>query len=105
MTHQVVINPDRPIRSFLRSLGVYRRPLITAAFIFILKDSPVWVMPVITSAVIDVVVARGPLERLILLGIAALIVLGQNFPTQILVTSQPNRQQTLRCLLAYGRTS
>lgn len=51
-------------------------------------------MPVITSAVIDVVVARGPLERLILLGIAALIVLGQNFPTQILVTSQPNRQQS-----------
>lgn len=86
MTHQFAIDSDRPNRSFLASLKPYRRPLIGAGFVFILKDSPVWLMPVITSAVIDVVVARGPLITLVALGVAALVVLGQNFPTKILVT-------------------
>ena len=43
-------------------------------------------MPVITSAVIDVVVARGPLGSLIWLGLGALVVLGVNFPAQILIS-------------------
>ena len=80
------IDADRPNRSFLRWLRPYRRPLIAAGLVFVLKDSPVWVMPVITSAVIDVVVARGPLGSLIWLGLGALVVLGVNFPAQILIS-------------------
>jgi ATP-binding cassette subfamily B protein len=82
----IALDAARPVRSFGRALGAYRGRLIGAAAIYILKDSPVWLMPVITSAVIDVVVSRGPLQRLIFLGVAAFVVLAQNYPTQVLFT-------------------
>jgi len=83
---ELTLTRDRPARSFVRLLSRYRGRFIGAGFIHVLKDSPVWLMPVITSAVIDRVVAHGPLLQLALLGIAAFVVLAQNFPTQVLFT-------------------
>jgi len=83
---ELTLTRDRPARSFLRLLSRYRGRLVGAAFVHVLKDSPVWLMPVITSAVIDRVVAHGPLVQLWLLGVAAFVVLAQNFPTQVLFT-------------------
>lgn len=57
-----------------------------AVLAYLLKDSPIWVLPVITSAVIDTVVAGGPASRLLLLGAAALLLIAVNYPvTQIYV--------------------
>lgn len=82
----VGLDAARPVRSFGRSLAPYRARLIGAALIYVLKDSPVWLMPVITSSIIDAVVAHGPLGRLAFLGLAAFVVLAQNYPTQVLFT-------------------
>ena len=47
-----------------------------------------WVLPAITSAVIDTVVARGPLDRLLVLGGAALVLVAFNYPaSQVFVRS------------------
>jgi ATP-binding cassette subfamily B protein len=82
----ITLDATRPLRSFGGALRRYRGRLIGAALIYIIKDSPVWLMPVITSAIIDVVVGRGPIAQLGMLGIFAFVVLGQNFPTQVLFT-------------------
>lgn len=47
---------------------------------YLVKDSPIWVLPVITSAVIDTVVAGGPPLTLVALGIGALLLVGLNYP-------------------------
>ncbi|MFF1253759.1 ABC transporter ATP-binding protein [Pseudarthrobacter sp. NPDC058329] len=39
-----------------------------------------WVLPVVTSAVIDTVVAGGPAEELVMLGLAALVLVAFNYP-------------------------
>jgi ATP-binding cassette subfamily B protein len=54
--------------------------LVLAAVAYLVKDSPVWVLPAITSAVIDTVVAGGSAERLVLLGFAALGLVALNYP-------------------------
>jgi ATP-binding cassette subfamily B protein len=83
----VALDAARPIRSFGRALLRYRGRLTGAALIYnIVKDSPVWLMPVITSSIVDVVVPAGPLPRLAILGLAAFAVLAQNYPTQVLFT-------------------
>lgn len=57
--------------------------MLLSAIVFGIKDSPQWVMPVIVSAVIDVVVERGDPTRLLALFLIALVILMQNFPTNI----------------------
>lgn len=83
---QIPLSAAHPVRSFVHLLGRYKGRFIAAALIFVLKDSPVWIMPVITAGVIDVVVAGEDIQMLVPLALAALVVLGQNLPTQILFT-------------------
>ncbi len=60
--------------------------MLLSVFFFALKDTPLWLMPVVTAAVIDVVVAGGPLGELWLwVGIAVLALL-QNYPNHVLWT-------------------
>ncbi|WP_123736462.1 MULTISPECIES: ABC transporter ATP-binding protein [unclassified Rathayibacter] len=51
-----------------------------AVLAYLVKDSPIWVLPVITSAVIDTVVADGSPSTLLLLGAAALVLVALNYP-------------------------
>ncbi|MDP9028087.1 MAG: ABC transporter transmembrane domain-containing protein, partial [Actinomycetota bacterium] len=68
----------------MASLAAALRPArgrITIAVIaYLVKDSPIWVLPVITSQVIDTVVAGGPPTKLLVLGVAALMLVGLNYP-------------------------
>ncbi len=74
----------RPLSSLLGWLRPFRWRIAIAILVFAFKDSPVWIMPIIVSAVIDVVV-RGD-DPATLLGLIAIgvVVLVQNFPSNVL---------------------
>jgi ATP-binding cassette subfamily B protein len=82
----VEVDGRRPLRTVLALLGTHRRRVVTAFLVFPLKDSPQWLMPVVTAHVIDVVVQGGPLHELGLWATIALLALVQNYPTHVLYT-------------------
>ncbi len=82
----VDVDGRHPVRSVFRLLGMHRRRVGTAALFFALKDTPLWLMPVITARVIDVVVDGGPLRELWLWAAVALVALLQNYPNHVMYT-------------------
>ncbi len=74
---------SHPARTLARLLARPPRRLIGAAALFVIKDSPLWVMPIVTGAVIDIVVAGGPLTALAAWCALALVVVVQNFPMHV----------------------
>ncbi len=54
--------------------------------LFVVKDSPLWLIPVVTSTAVDVVVAGGPVSSIGWLALAAAALLLQNYPTHVLFT-------------------
>lgn len=79
------------IKSLLRLARPYRKDYAIAVIAFFVKDSPAWVLPVITALVIDNVVAKGPANDLIILGLVALLVLLQNYPMNMLYVKKSSR--------------
>ncbi|WP_375388261.1 ABC transporter ATP-binding protein [uncultured Amnibacterium sp.] len=77
---RLAISADRPFAGLLASLRPARGRLAVAVVAYLIKDSPIWVLPVITSAVIDTVVDGGAPLRLVLLGGAALLLVALNYP-------------------------
>ncbi|MFT4281646.1 ABC transporter ATP-binding protein [Microbacterium sp.] len=75
----------QPLRSLLRLLRPHRAGMIGAVFAFVVKDSPVWVLPPVTAAIIDIVVLGGPIERVWIWGGVAAILVALNYPFQMLV--------------------
>jgi ATP-binding cassette subfamily B protein len=60
--------------------------IAVAVLAYLVKDSPIWVLPVITSQAIDTVVAGGPAAKLLILGAAALVLVALNYPvTQVFI--------------------
>lgn len=56
------IDPEHPLRSALRP-SAWR--LAAAALAFAVKDSPLWILPLVTAAVVDALVAGEPPEALL----------------------------------------
>ncbi len=86
LSNDGVIDGTRPLRSVLRLLR--RRPgrMTVALLAFSLKEIPLWFLPVITAAIIDIVADRGEVREVLgWLGIAAALLL-QNYPNHILYT-------------------
>ncbi|WP_240644123.1 ABC transporter ATP-binding protein [Antribacter gilvus] len=81
-----VVHGDRPLRSVLRLLARHRGRVAAAVGFFALKDIPLWLLPVVTGKVIDVVVAGGPLRELALWAVVAFLALLQNYPNHVLYT-------------------
>ncbi len=80
------VDGAHPVRSLVGMLGQYRSRLIPALLVFAVKDSPLWIMPVLTASLIDVVVAKGPLSTIWVIGAIALVTLVQNYPSHVLWT-------------------
>jgi ATP-binding cassette, subfamily B, bacterial len=76
----------RPGLSIWRLISPARWRMVGILGVFVVKDSALWLLPVITGAVIDTVVTGGPLSRIGWLAAAALVLLAQVFPTHILFT-------------------
>ncbi len=81
-----VVNGAYPIRSVLGLL--YRRPkrMAAAVLAFALKEVPLWFLPVITAAIIDIVTVGGPVESVLWWSLLAAVLLIQNYPNHIIYT-------------------
>jgi len=77
------VDGRHPFRSLIGLLRPFRRRLTGGVIAFAVKDSPLWLMPVITSAIIDLVVEKGPDARLALLSLAAVGLLVINVPSSV----------------------
>ncbi|NUT57948.1 MAG: ABC transporter ATP-binding protein [Agromyces sp.] len=80
------IDGRHPLRSVLRLLDLHRGRVLAAVGFFALKDTPLWLLPVVTAGVIDVVVAGGPLSTLAIWAGVALVALLQNYPNHVAYT-------------------
>lgn len=74
------------MRSVLRLLGLHRGRVAASVAFFALKDTPLWLMPVVTAAIIDVVVDGGPPATLALWASIAVVALVQNYPNHVMYT-------------------
>ncbi|GAB2706495.1 ATP-binding cassette subfamily B protein [Microbacterium marinum] len=81
-----LIDGAHPTRSVLRVLA--RRPgrLAVAILAFAFKEIPLWFLPVITAAIIDIVAERGDVTAVIWWFALAAALLLQNYPNHILYT-------------------
>lgn len=81
-----LIDGARPARSVMRLLA--RRPgrMVVAVLAFAAKEIPLWFLPVITAAVIDIVAGRGQVSEVIWWFVVAAVLLLQNYPNHILYT-------------------
>ncbi|MCS5734624.1 ABC transporter ATP-binding protein [Herbiconiux daphne] len=82
----IELDQRHPVRSVFHLLGRYRGRVVASVAFFALKDTPLWLLPVVTSAIIDVVVAGGPASTLWLWAAIALVALAQNYPNHVLYT-------------------
>ncbi|MFE6649237.1 ABC transporter ATP-binding protein [Nocardioides sp. NPDC057772] len=84
----VRIDSTHPARSILRILA--RRPgrMALAIAAFTVKEIPLWFLPVITAAVIDIVATGGNVRDVLLWFALGTILLLQNFPHHLIYTRQ-----------------
>lgn len=102
---EALLDPKHPFSSLKSLLHPFRGRLSLAALIFILKDSPQWLLPLVTGAAVDIVVKHSPLASLGWLAFAACVLLLQNYPMHLIFTrlymgSMRSVGASLRSLLA-----
>lgn len=81
-----LIDGQHPTRSVLRLVA--RRPwrLTFAITAFAIKEIPLWFLPVITAAIIDVVASKGDVTEVLWWFALAAVLLLQNYPNHIIYT-------------------
>lgn len=81
-----LIDGQHPTRSVLRLVA--RRPwrLTFAITAFAIKEIPLWFLPVITAAIIDVVASKGDVSEVLWWFVLAAVLLLQNYPNHIIYT-------------------
>ncbi|WP_431074338.1 ABC transporter ATP-binding protein [Microbacterium phyllosphaerae] len=81
-----LIDGQHPTRSVLRLVA--RRPwrLTFAITAFAVKEIPLWFLPVITAAIIDVVASKGDVTEVLWWFALAAVLLLQNYPNHIIYT-------------------
>ncbi len=95
----------RPLRTVIYLAQEERKRFSLALFWYVIKHSGVWVMPLITASVIDVVANHQPLSRLWIYATILLIIFVQNIPTHYLFvlnlsTATRNMETRLRASVA-----
>jgi ATP-binding cassette subfamily B protein len=71
---------SHPLRTVRRLYSGQWRRLVLAVGVFVLKHSPVWVIPALTANVIDIVVEHRPLRGLWVSAIVMGVLIAQNLP-------------------------
>lgn len=94
-----------PARTTFRLFSARRWHLVGAAAAYTVKHSPVWVMPVLTAEVIDIVVERRPISELWFIAAFMAVIIAQNLPLSVvyirlLSTSVRTVETNLRMSLA-----
>ncbi len=92
MTNQIFLDHPYQRETPLRTLWYFLEPerihLFIAVGVFIVKHSPVWLMPLLTANIIDVVVGHRPLPQLWWNAAILVLLLGQNIPLHVLYMRQ-----------------
>ena len=78
------IDGARPARTVFRLLAPHRWNVAVSVLLFAIKDSPLWVLPILTARIIDVVVRDGELSELWIYAALAIGVLILNYPGHVL---------------------
>jgi ATP-binding cassette, subfamily B, bacterial len=81
----------RPFASLLGLLRPQSSRLIGASLAFLVKDSPAWVLPVVTGSIIDIVVSHGPLDKLLPWVVGASLILALNYPFNMIFVGVSSR--------------
>ena len=81
-----LIDGQHPTRSVIRLIA--RRPwrLAVAVLAFAVKEIPVWFLPVITAAIIDIVASHGDVRGVLWWFALAALLLVQNYPNHLIYT-------------------
>jgi ATP-binding cassette subfamily B protein len=85
------LDSNHPMRALSMLLGAHRGRFVALCVAYVIKDTPSWVLPAITAAIIDAVVAHGPLSHLAWLAAGATAVLVQSYPVGIFYNDQWSR--------------
>ncbi len=92
LTDPIPLEHSYPRGSALRSLWYFFEPerhhLWIAVIVHFIKHSPVWLMPLLTANIIDVVVQHRPIAQLWWNAIILVLLLGQNIPMHVLYMRQ-----------------
>jgi ATP-binding cassette, subfamily B, bacterial len=80
-----------PLRSVLRLLRPSRWRILLALLTFAVKHSPIWLLPLLTANIINVVVEHRPISELWWNTAILAVVLVQNWPTHMLWVSLNSR--------------
>ncbi len=75
---------EHPLRTLWYLFETERPRLLLAMVLFVIKHSPVWVMPLLTANIINVLVERRPLAELWLNALVLAVLLVQNVPFHFL---------------------
>ncbi|WP_433085458.1 ABC transporter ATP-binding protein [Dactylosporangium sp. CA-052675] len=78
----------RPVRTTMRLLAPGKWRLLLATLAFAVKDSPIWLLPLLTANIIDVVVQHRPIAQLWLNAAVLAVILLQNIPMHMLWVRQ-----------------
>ena len=78
------IDGAHPTRTVFRLLTPHRWSIAVSVVLFAIKDSPLWVLPILTARIIDVVVRHGELSELWIYAALAIGVLILNYPGHVL---------------------
>jgi ATP-binding cassette subfamily B protein len=91
MGKRITINPldhryhgEHPLRTLGYLYAQERYRLVAAGFFFVIKHSPVWLMPFFTARIIDVLVQHRPLEELWINALILAVLLVLNIPVHML---------------------
>lgn len=76
-------DPQRPLKTVIGLYAPQKQRLIVAAVAYAVKHSPVWVMPVLTAMVIDIVVEQKSLHELWIIAGCMIAVIAQNLPVSV----------------------
>lgn len=80
---EFTLSADHPFRGLAAALAPARPRLAAAVLMFFVKDSPNWVLPVITAAVVDTLVTGGTPGDLLALGAGAVVLIIMNYPANL----------------------
>ncbi|CAM5582038.1 ABC transporter ATP-binding protein OS=Streptomyces tendae OX=1932 GN=GUR47_04930 PE=4 SV=1 [Streptomyces tendae] len=75
---------EHPIRTLVYLFRADRRRLAGAVAVFTVKHSPIWLLPLITAAIIDTVVQHGPIADLWTSTGIIMFILVVNYPLHLL---------------------
>lgn len=78
-----LFDAKRPARTLLRMLRPDRWRILLAALVYAVKHSPIWLLPLLTANIIDVVVSRRPITLLWINAAILAVVLLQNLVTHV----------------------